>query len=214
MISEVGKGRMRALFAEFYQSNYGGKKDWLDEYTAFVKQIAGLRKQGVKELDRDLCERLLMTRFNGIADPGQWFASTMTKEAFNGLMADAEFVKTLYVFFKIQTPRTYEAFSKAWKLKVKAFGVKFSPLRVNRVAAAFTTRVSCFCDEMQFNEVLLWLHDNGLVKLLSSDNWFSDNEKLAAEIDSMLEGELGFDKFSRGVFLWWLWSKNVKKQTV
>ncbi len=50
-ISETTKNRIRTLFAEFYQSNYGGKKEWLDEYTAFVNQIADLRKQGVKELD-------------------------------------------------------------------------------------------------------------------------------------------------------------------
>ncbi len=134
----------------------------------------------------------------------------MSRNTFEKLVLDAEFMRTLYGLFKYPTSAQYEVFRSLWERKAKELNVSFPRLRVNRVVAAFTTNVSCFCDENQFANLLANLRDEGLLCFAPLGKWFNDNQSLIHSFNTMLDGETGYDEYTRGVFFWWLWSRKRK----
>ncbi len=203
------KERIQVLFKKFQNKNL----EWLKNYREFYNE---LHSENVNLFEH--YERLIYKVKNGICNAG---ISMLKEETYKRLISESDFRACIDAFYKNPTQEKYDSFYKYWKnwgnnkKTTAGKNIGFPKLRVNRVAAAFTDKVSTVCDEAKFFALLEWLHEENLMtgilptsgKLKAAEkNWFKYNLILIEKLDEVFN-DSGIDEynpFTRNIFVWFL----------
>ena len=151
---------------------------WRDDYKAFCLRI----KRSDLLPDEDI-EELIFKRINDISNAGN---SILSKELFKAMLTDRRFLNALQAFKRTPDTDHYNRFRNAWHSIAKQNGKYHRPLRVNRVAVAFTNSVVNIPNEDHFYPLLAWMKDCGFVSFDPKRHWFEDSQSLARSLTKSL----------------------------
>ena len=185
--------RLRDLFAEMMRNP---NQDWHDQYRDFCSSVADS-----STLNDELLYNLIFEKWNGIMSTGQ---SVLSKKLYDKLVASDEFRKEIRLFKRYPDRMHYNRLGEVWKRISRENNSPSTPLRLNRVAAAFTTDVSSTCNEADFKVALRWLQNNKLLDFSPTKNWFDDNKLLTGLLENALADSPGYDVWWRNIFVWWI----------
>ena len=174
---------------------------WRDDYKAFCLRI----NRSDLLPDEDI-EKLIFKRINDISNAGN---SILSKKLFKAMLTDRRFLNALQAFKRTPDTDHYNRFRNAWYSIAKQNGKYHRPLRVNRVAVAFTNSVVNIPNEDHFYPLLSWMKDCGFVSFEPKRHWFEDSQSLARSLTKSLSSVPGYDVWWRNVFPWWLKEKKM-----
>ena len=197
---------LRAWFSEMLvtaKTDFDWFVPWRDEYKDFCLRI----KRSDHLSDEDF-EKHIFKLINDISNAGN---SILSKELFKAMSTDRRFLNALQAFKRTPDIDHYNRFENAWHNIAKQKGKYHRPLRVNRVAVAFTNSVVNVPNEDHFYPLLDWMKDCGFVSFEPKRHWFEDSQSLARSLTKSLSSVPGYDVWWRNVFPWWLIEK--KKDT-
>ena len=218
--------KLKNLYTQLIESELWWLESRHDEYKKFDSQIKQIRDRinaGEGDLshdkDYDFLKKLLLAQDNGVASSGQ----SILKEAnFESFIKNEKFISSLQKFILEPNKKYFKEFNEAWL----AQGKGNNPVRINRVAAVCTHKVSMTVTEKNFNQVFKWLIKEEIIEKYPKEeeqDWFSKNLWLLEIIKKEFEAELR-DKKTNEFYLRqfvWILCKNVsnpssspKKQTV
>jgi 5-methylcytosine-specific restriction protein B len=183
---------------------------WCKNYQKFYETVERRREriksgEGLSQNDEIFLNQLLYEKSNGIAHRGR---SVLKKETFQDFIRDKDFISALEQFILTPDIEDYIRFRDTWFAKSETK----HHLRINRVAAACTLKVSTTVDEEKFDQVFKWLEGEKIIPVYDGEkNWFSKNIFLMDEIKDKFSVELQnkeTDAFYLSKFVWLLY-KNL-----
>ena len=196
--------KTRSLSSLFREMMLAPPHEWHDDYqTAFAR----FSKKGDLS-DKDMAG-LLFDRWNGIASAGQ---SILSRKFFRILSSDTRFLKALQAFRNSPAAIEFHRLSTVCDDLATENAERRFPLKVNRIASAFTTSVTSVPDETAFGKVVKWLQKHNLLDFnpRGIGYWFEDNQKLTALLEDQLSKEKGYDIWYRNIFPWWIYENKVQ----
>lgn len=214
---------MISMIHELYKSVYPKfDQNWLEGYKTIVEKTGKISEQTDFSSNENqvLLKQLLKEHSNGIASAGQ---SYLTDGAFEKLINNSTgFLDALVEFKQKLGDLDADTFSDLKEKFEKAFdGVQVGQgknhpipsLRLYRVVAACTTKVTPVVNEPDFNRAYQWLIDHVLEEQTEGGDWFTKNLWLVEKLRSLfkigneyidLGNKVPVDDYRLNVFVWYL----------